>query len=126
MASLDCNQCRHRTRRHLLAACFTALMAVADPAAQAQQGVVAAAALTQAPQDPAYPTLVLTALDAALERAVQVFHAGRYENNAATLRASDQTASAGDYHFFIGPDGKTRTEPALGMEGVRSAASTLR
>ena len=69
---------------------------------------------------------VSTALDAALERAVQAFHAGRYENNAATLRASDQVASAGDYHFFIGPDGKTRTEPALGMEGVRSAASTHR
>ena len=43
---------------------------------------------------------VSTALDAALERAVQAFHAGRYENNAATLRASDQVASAGDYACY--------------------------
>lgn len=69
---------------------------------------------------------VSTALDAALERAVLAFHSGRYENNAATLRASDAVASAGDYHFFIDTDGKIRTEPALGMEGVRSAASTHR
>jgi hypothetical protein len=65
---------------------------------------------------------VSTALDAALERAVQAFHSGRYENNAATLRASGEAASAGDYHFFVDPNGKIRTEPALGMEGVRSAA----
>jgi len=67
---------------------------------------------------------VSTALDTALERAVQAFHSGRYENNAATLRASGEVASAGDYHFFVSADGKIRTEPALGMEGVRSAASS--
>ncbi|HET7864056.1 MAG TPA: hypothetical protein VFL86_06565 [Burkholderiaceae bacterium] len=66
---------------------------------------------------------VSTALEAALERAALAFHSGRYENNAATLRASDMVASAGDYHFFIDTGGKIRTEPALGMEGVRSAAS---
>ncbi len=69
---------------------------------------------------------VATALDAALERAVQAFHSGRYENNGATLRASDVQASAGDYHFFIDTDGKIHTEPALGMEGVRSAATAQR
>jgi hypothetical protein len=66
---------------------------------------------------------VSAALNSALERAVLAFHSGRYENNAATLRASDAAASAGDYHFFIDTDGKIRTEPALGMKGVRSAAS---
>ena len=59
MASLDRNQYRRRAARCLLTAGFAALMAAAAPMARAQQGVVAAAVLTQAPQDPAYPTLEL-------------------------------------------------------------------
>jgi hypothetical protein len=72
----------------------------------------------QALATPAFQDIA-TGLDAALERAIQAFRSGRYENNAATLRISDEAASAGDYHFFVGRDGSTRTEPAVGAEGAR-------
>jgi hypothetical protein len=57
-------------------------------------------------------------LAAAMAGAVRAFHAGRYVNNAATIRRFPGFASEGDYHFFVSEGRTIRTEPCISAEGA--------
>lgn len=76
-----------------------------------------AQALMESPEVSAGATDLATALN----RARHAFDNGRFDNRAATLRASNDGVSASDAHFLVGADGAVRTQPVLSAEGAHRA-----
>lgn len=76
-----------------------------------------AQALMESPEVSAGATDLATALN----RARHAFDNGRFDNRAATLRASNDGVSGSDAHFLVGADGAVRTQPVLSAEGAHRA-----
>ena len=74
-------------------------------------------ALMESPEVSASAAELVTALS----RARQAFATGRFDNRAATLRASNDGVSGSDAHFLVESEGTVRTQPVLSAEGAHRA-----